>query len=109
MARNTPKLRAGILTWYENKDGQEYQHSLMLEGAGAWEQWQAWLQDHGSFSFRNNGGTFTARKETRQKGGEYWIAYRKIDNKLYKRYLGTAERLTLDHLRNIARELQKEV
>src|SRR5919199_373840 len=41
--------------------------------------WFAWLElpDTRSFTFRDTSGHFTARKERRQREGEYWIAYRK--------------------------------
>ena len=40
--------------------------------------WFVWLADDAarSFSFRSPPGTFTARKERRQRGGAYWVAYR---------------------------------
>ncbi|MFL5883309.1 MAG: hypothetical protein ACJ782_25235 [Actinomycetota bacterium] len=40
--------------------------------------WFAWLADDAarSFSFRSPSGAYTARKEYRQRGGVYWVAYR---------------------------------
>jgi LuxR family maltose regulon positive regulatory protein len=40
--------------------------------------WFAWLSHDSarSFSFRTPAGNFTARKERRQRGGAYWVAYR---------------------------------
>jgi hypothetical protein len=66
--------------------------------------WAAWLRDPAtrSFSFRGSSGTFTARKERRSGGDEYWTAYRKLGGKLRKVYLGKAEKLTLARLEDAA-------
>ena len=53
------------------------------------EEWFAWLQRIPSFAFRaRDGGHFTALKETRALGGTYWIAYRHMQGKLRKKYIG---------------------
>ena len=66
--------------------------------------WVSWLADPGtrSFSFRGYGGNFTARKELRSRGGEYWVAYRRRGGKLHKTYVGKAEDLTLTRLQDAA-------
>src|SRR5215204_1855873 len=66
--------------------------------------WTTWLRDPAtrSFSFRGSSGTFTARKERRSGGDEYWSAYRKLGGKLRKVYLGKAEKLTLARLEDAA-------
>src|SRR5262245_27765730 len=40
--------------------------------------WYAWLADdaHRSFHFTHPAGDFTARKERKQRGQWYWVAYR---------------------------------
>jgi LuxR family maltose regulon positive regulatory protein len=70
-------------------------------------RWAAWLRDPAtrSFSFRGSKGTFTARKERRSGGAEYWTAYRKRGGKLRKVYLGKAEKLTLARLEDAATKL----
>jgi LuxR family maltose regulon positive regulatory protein len=42
--------------------------------------WFTWLADDStrSFSFRSPAGDYTARKERRQRGGAYWVAYRTV-------------------------------
>ena len=69
--------------------------------------WAAWLRDPvtRSFSFRGSSGIFTARKERRSGGAEYWSAYRKRGGKLRKVYLGKAEKVTLARLEDAARVL----
>lgn len=58
--------------------------------------WLAWLSDdrHHSFHFTHPLGDFTARKERKQRGQWYWVAYRQVHGKLYKSYLGKSEALT---------------
>jgi LuxR family maltose regulon positive regulatory protein len=62
--------------------------------------WYTWLADdtHRSFHFSHPSGDFTARKERKQRGQHYWIAYRHAHGKLYKAYLGKPEVLTEDRL-----------
>lgn len=63
-------------------------------------EWLVWLADeaHCAFHFTHEAGGFTARKETRQRGQAYWVAYRQVDHKLHKTYLGKAEALTIARL-----------
>ena len=62
--------------------------------------WFAWLADNAarSFSFRSPAGTYTARKERRQRGGAYQVAYRTAAGRQHKVYLGRAEELTPERL-----------
>lgn len=68
----------------------------VVVGSAAWYTWLVDEQNQ-SFSFRNDSGTFTARRE-RQRHGWYWYAYRKNEGKLLKAYLGKSETLTIEHL-----------
>src|SRR6187397_3502219 len=69
--------------------------------------WFAWVADDGarSFSFRSPAGVYTARKERRQRGGAYWVAYRTVAGRQYKKYLGTVADLTPEHLADAAASL----
>jgi LuxR family transcriptional regulator, maltose regulon positive regulatory protein len=62
--------------------------------------WFDWLADDAvrSFSFRSPAGAYTARKERRQRGGVYWVAYRTAAGRQHKVYLGKAEDLTPERL-----------
>ena len=71
--------------------------------------WFAWLAELGSFHFKGKLGHFTARQERKQRGGTYWYAYRKAHQQRYKHYLGTTDKLTLDHLERTARALHEQV
>src|SRR5689334_9572656 len=69
--------------------------------------WFAWLaaEDARSFSFRSPAGTYTARKERRQRGGAYWVAYRTVAGRQHKVYLGKGEELTTRRLAEAAAKL----
>jgi hypothetical protein len=69
--------------------------------------WFAWLEDedHCSFHAAHPCGDFTARKERKQRGQLYWVAYRQVNNKLYKVYLGKSACLTIVRLQAAAEAL----
>jgi LuxR family maltose regulon positive regulatory protein len=73
--------------------------------------WFAWLADEAarSFSFRSPSGAYTARKERRQRGGTYWVAYRTAAGRQHKVYLGKAEDLTSERLDEAAAALAVRV
>ncbi len=73
--------------------------------------WFEWLADDSarSFSFRSPAGDYTARKERRQRGGVYWVAYRTAASRQYKKYLGTVADLTPEHLADAAATLAERV
>ncbi|HWC42695.1 MAG TPA: LuxR C-terminal-related transcriptional regulator [Actinomycetota bacterium] len=73
--------------------------------------WFAWLADDAtrSFSFRSPAGTYTARKERRQRGGAYWVAYRTAAGRQHKLYLGRAEDLSRERLAEAAATLAGRV
>src|SRR2546426_11800932 len=69
--------------------------------------WYAWLNEASAFSFESSEGTFTARKERVQRGGQYWKAYRRSRGKLLHSYLGKSEDLTLTRLTEVAQTLTR--
>ena len=73
--------------------------------------WFAWLADDSarSFTFRSPAGDYTARKERRQRGGAYWVAYRTAAGRQYKKYLGTAPDLTPEQLSDAAGALAARI
>jgi LuxR family transcriptional regulator, maltose regulon positive regulatory protein len=68
--------------------------------------WFTWLATAHSFYYECPAGAFTAVKERRQRGGEYWTAYRRLDGVLHRRYLGKADALTAECLASVAADLQ---
>jgi hypothetical protein len=70
-------------------------------------EWFAWLAQLPSFHFKGKSGHFTARSE-HKRHRNYWYAYRKAHQQIYKRYLGTTDKLTLVSLEQTARNLHEE-
>jgi LuxR family maltose regulon positive regulatory protein len=99
MTRRIPEVADGMLHVLEPSSGPK----ISVDSPS----WVAWLNHPAtrSFSFRGPSGGFTARKEIRARGGEYWVAYRKRGGKLHKRYLGKAEDTTLTRLEDVAAAL----
>ena len=73
--------------------------------------WFEWLEQESTTSFcyplsdRRCGyivGFMTVRKERRERGGRYWVAYRRSQGRLRKVYLGASLRLTSEHLERLA-------
>jgi hypothetical protein len=96
VARRIPYVADGTLHVLDPSDGPEV--------AVGSPSWRAWLTDSAtrSFSFQSASATYTARKERRSRGGEYWTAYRRHKGRLRKVYLGKAGDLTLDRLEDAA-------
>ena len=95
--RRTPLVRNESLLWREDKASQP-----IRIGTPAW---YTWLTEATAFSFESSDGTFTARKERVQRGGEYWKAYRRSRGKLLHGYLGKSKDLTLTRLTEVAQLL----
>jgi LuxR family maltose regulon positive regulatory protein len=76
--------------------------------------WFTWLNAAGNTSFsyavfdQRRGyivGFMTVRKERRQRGGEYWTAFRRNGTRVGKRYLGRASAVTAARLDTVAWDL----
>lgn len=84
--------------------------TIRLDGTN----WWAWLEQAATKSFSygledcERGyivGWITVRKEKRERGSSYWLAYRRQGRQLRKRYLGTSKTLTAALLAEVAHEL----
>ena len=80
----------------------------LVVGSSAWFGWLTGDAAR-SFSFRSPEGVYTARKERRQRGGVYWVAYRTVAGRQHKVYLGKAEELTPERLALVAAALAGRV
>ena len=76
----------------------------LVVGSGDWFGWLAGDSAR-SFSFRSPAGAYTARKERRQRGGVYWVAYRTAAGRQHKVYLGRPDDLTPERLAEAAAAL----
>ena len=70
-------------------------------------RWFQLLQNIPSFHFHGQCGHYTARKEKRARGGVYWIAYRHMQGKLRKKYIGPTASVTIARLEEIASDLER--
>src|SRR5437667_830466 len=96
MAQVSPIIQNGILTYLQ--DGSFVQ--MVVDSS----DWYDWLQTASTFTFRNEHGSFTARKERagNRRGRLYWRAYHTRNGKLHRVYLGKSGELTLERLRDVA-------
>src|SRR5690242_20319780 len=97
MRHTTPTVRQGWLTIPGTL------HPLLIAVGTA--AWFTWLETATLFFFEGAAGTFTARKEQRQRGGWYWKAYRNQRGKLVRLYLGKTPHLTQEVLEQAAQQL----
>ena len=83
-----------------------YVEDLQQPGQRVWVDrpgWVEWLEAATTRGFRYPVfdarvgyivGFMTVRKERRQRGGQYWIAYRRCQGQVRRVYLGASRRLT---------------
>ena len=90
---------------YQDEDGAG--NELIKVGSKRWFEWLT-HENTRSFAFEGYQGHFTARKENKQRGSEYWYAYRWLNGKTTKAYLGTSNKLTRDKLNEVAVRLSRQ-
>jgi LuxR family maltose regulon positive regulatory protein len=95
MARKSSKSTATIIG--------RYLYSDVPGIAVGSPEWFEWLEAGRSFYFSGE-RSFTARCEKR-RNTFYWYAFKKINGKLRKVYMGVASDLTYDHLIEIAQNV----
>src|SRR5258707_2234031 len=93
--RKTPKIVSGLLYTDDAFTGTPV-------GSPAWF---AWLDSATTFYFESPTGTLTAHREHRQRGGFYWIAYRRRPGILHRSHLGKAHQVTFPRLEQVAEAL----
>ncbi len=103
-----PKLAIAQVAWNAQTSIYQVQEKIAPGASSpamdfASTAWQEWLGRVPSFAFQSKDGhRFTARKETRARGGTYWVAYRKIGGKLTHTYIGRSEDITFSRLEKVA-------
>ena len=110
MARKLPTVWvafSGTATQMEVEMPDSTERAIRLESAG----WWGWLERATVRSFaypiydQQAGyirGFMTVRKERRERGSDYWAAYRRVGGRLRKIYLGRSAELTQRQLAAIA-------
>jgi LuxR family maltose regulon positive regulatory protein len=104
MAAKLPSARDSVLVF---SDAAGIEHTLII-GSPEWYRWLADEQQR-SFVFACSAGSFQARRERKQRGGWYWIAYRRAHGKVHKRYLGKPEELSPARLHAAAQLLEQSL
>lgn len=102
-ARSTPTARGGFITVRSETPLGDFFSTIGIDSA----EWFKWLSDGPTFAFEAQGVTFTVRSENRARGGLYYTAYKKIDGKLRKQYIGPPKAVTGYKL-NQAAEVYRE-
>src|SRR5690242_16872021 len=69
------------------------------------QEWFVWLANISSFTFSGQHGHLTVRREARSGKGVYWYAYRRVGERMVKRYAGQTPALSLARLEEIALNL----
>jgi LuxR family maltose regulon positive regulatory protein len=95
MARTTPLVEHNLLSGHGGP-------APIAVGSLAWF---SWLDQASLFAFRSAAGSFTARREGRARGGEYWRAYRTLAGRQRRVYLGRSADLTPERLHAAAAQL----
>ena len=67
-------------------------------------QWFDWLNQNNSFHYQYKRLSFSARKEKR-RNDYYWYAYKRVDGKLLKLYMGKGEDLDAKRFKYISKKL----
>jgi len=106
MPRN-PDIPRADYQYLRHQDEHGADDELIRVGSQRWFEWLN-LEDTRSFAFESYQGYFTARKENKQRGNEYWYAYRWLNGKTTKAYLGTSNKLTRDKLNEVAIRLSRQ-
>lgn len=93
-----PKEAEYQVTWSDTLQGYEVIHGMFCFSVGP-DGLQPWLGWIGTFRFQvASGESITLRKETKQRGTAYWVAYKRVRGTLRKRYIGNGSKLTIARL-----------
>lgn len=97
-----PKKAEYTIAWSNMLGGYELIHSpfsYLLDTSSL----MYWLDYANTFHVCSRvGNTFTLRKETKQRGGGYWYAYKRVRGRVEKKYIGEKSNVTLEKLEVLA-------
>lgn len=82
MARKSGKATPTVISGYLYTDDERTGISLKKE-----IEWNGFLEDRAAFYYQDGDKGFSVRGQEHRRG-YFWYAYKRIDGKLYKRYLG---------------------
>jgi ATP/maltotriose-dependent transcriptional regulator MalT len=105
-----PKLPTYILHWFSSNQVYELTRNGRAEqrfGQESSPSWFHFLETHTSIAFQGREGRLSVIKETRLRGAGYWYAYRTSGRRTVKRYLGSANNVTIVRLEEAAGALSR--
>jgi hypothetical protein len=104
-SKTTPKAFGGYLDYPIDVAGTNVWTTIQVGSP----EWFTWLRDAKAFFYQANDGGFTARRETRRRGGDYWIAYKQHGDRVFKQYIGTPDDVTQKRLHQVWTEIKRAV
>jgi len=100
-----PRQAVYKVEWSDTLQGYEFIHAPFRYPLERNATLDYWLDVIDAFHFCSpTGHTLTLRKETKQRGGGYWYAYKRVNGKVQKKYLGDKSKLDLETLEAVARQ-----
>jgi len=103
-----PKEAEYTLAWSSDLQGYEVIHGPSSFSVDDTTSLHFWLDRADTFHFSSEDGyTCTLRKEVKQRGGGYWYAYKRVNGKVKKKYLGDTSKITLVTLEDTAQSFVK--
>jgi hypothetical protein len=98
-----PKKAEYAIRYSHITKGYELVHSPFSYPLDSSSALWVWFGLSSTFSFCSpTGETFTLRKETKQRGGGYWYAYKRVHGRVEKKYIGEQSKVTLEALEALA-------
>lgn len=98
-----PKGTEYTIKWSQAHQAYELDHTPFVFPLTD-ESLRSWLKLIDAFHLETRAGhSLTMRKETKQRGSKYWVAYKRVSGKLRKLYVGDGSNITLIRLEEIAR------
>ncbi|MBA2681325.1 MAG: hypothetical protein H0U76_23355 [Ktedonobacteraceae bacterium] len=95
-----PKQAEYKIVWSDTLQRYELIHTPFFYPLDSLEYW---LTQVSTFHFcAASGDTLTLRRETKQRGGGYWYAYKRVNGKVQKKYIGDTYKVTLSVLEELA-------
>jgi hypothetical protein len=98
-----PKKAEYAIRYSHITKGYELLHSPSCYPLESTSALWVWFGLASTFSFCSpTGETFTLRKEQKQRGSGYWYAYKRVNGRIEKKYIGEQSKVTLEALEALA-------
>jgi hypothetical protein len=99
-----PKKAEYQIVWSQTKNAYMFLHGAFAFDLTTTGSLHYWLENIVTVHFCSaTGHTLTLRRERKQRGDDYWYAYKHVNGKVQRKYLGALASIDLALLENIAR------